>query len=151
MPKKHFKTNLFFSIMTPPTNLPDMSWHVHQVTISYKTKNGHNLVCWHQKNYQYHTEFVSWRVDHFCFFYFPIRRGGGVSALFEFSNKFFFETSLNNNLNIKDKNNNKNNINNRKQRQQQKPLHRNTEIRVRGNDQPWLDPIKIQLSVIFSQ
>ena len=34
--------------------------HVHQLTISNETKKGHNLVCWHQKNYPYHTELVSW-------------------------------------------------------------------------------------------
>ena len=37
---------------------------------NYKTKKGHNLVCWHQKNYPYHTEFVSWHVDFFSFFNF---------------------------------------------------------------------------------
>ena len=41
-------------------------------------------------NYPYHTEFVSWRVHHFSFFiFFPIR-WGGVSALLEISNIFFF-------------------------------------------------------------
>ena len=95
MPKNHFKTNLFFSIMTPPTPSPNLSGHVHRLIIENKTKKGHNLVCWHPKNYPYHTEFVSWRVDHFSFFfYFPIRRGGGVSALLEFSNNFFLKPSV---------------------------------------------------------
>ena len=49
LPKKHFKTNLFFSIMTPPTPSPTLSGHVHQLIIRNKTKKGHNLVCWHQK------------------------------------------------------------------------------------------------------
>ena len=76
--------------MTPPTPSPNLSGHVHRLIIENKTKKRHNLVCWHQKNYPYHTEFVSWRVDHFSFFfYFPITRGG-VSALLEFSNFFFF-------------------------------------------------------------
>ena len=88
--KKHFKTNLFFSIMTPPTPSPTLSGHVHRLIIRNKTKKGHNLVCWHPKNYPYHTEFVSWRVHHFSFFiFFPIR-WGGVSALLEISNNFFF-------------------------------------------------------------
>merc|ERR1712240_94576 len=46
------------------------------------------MVCWHQKNYPYHTEFVSWRIYHFSFFfYFPIRGGG--QRLF-----FFLKPSL---------------------------------------------------------
>ena len=67
--QNNFKTNLFFSIMTPPTPSPNLSGHVHRLIIENKTKKGHNLVCWHQKNYPYHTEFVSWRVDHFSFFF----------------------------------------------------------------------------------
>ena len=90
MPKKHFKTNLFFSFMTPPTPYPTLSGHDHRLIIRNKTKKGHNLVCWHPKNYPYHTEFVSWCVHHFLLFiFFPIRWGGG-SALLEFSNIFFF-------------------------------------------------------------
>ena len=76
LPKKHFKTNLFFSIMTPPTPYPTLSGHDHRLIIRNKTKKGHNLVCWHPKNYPYHTEFVSWRVLHFFspapFWNFPI-------------------------------------------------------------------------------
>ena len=41
----------------------------------------------------YHTEFVSWRVDHFSFFnFFPQR--GGVSRLVENSTIFFLNPSL---------------------------------------------------------
>ena len=89
MPKNHFKTNLFFSIMTPPTPSQNLSGHVHRLIIGNKTKKGHNLVCWYQKNYPYHTEFVSWRVDHFSFiFYFPIR-GGGSAPYWNFPIFFF--------------------------------------------------------------
>ena len=51
----------------PRPDTYNLRGHVHQLTISNKTKKGHNMVCWHQKNYPYHTEFVSWRVDHFSF------------------------------------------------------------------------------------
>ena len=40
----------------------------------------------------YHTEFVSWRVDHFCrFFNFFSTIGGGVRRLVENSTNLFFE------------------------------------------------------------
>ena len=42
-----------------------------------KQRKAITLGCWLQKNYPYHTEFVSWRVDNFSFFF-----------------KFFFETFL---------------------------------------------------------
>ena len=77
--------------MTPPTPYPNLSGHVHRLIIRNKTKKGHNLVCWHQKNYPYHTEFVSWRVHHFLFFiFFPIRWGGGPAPYWNFPIIFFF-------------------------------------------------------------
>ena len=41
----------------------------------------------------YHTEFVSWRVDHFLIFHFFSTRGG-VRRLVENSNNFFLTLSL---------------------------------------------------------
>ena len=40
---------------------------------------------------RYHTEFVSWRVDHFYFFHFFSLMGGGVRRFVENSTIFFFE------------------------------------------------------------
>merc|ERR1711873_398734 len=80
-----------------PTPSPNLSEHVHRLIIENKTKKGHNLVCWHQKNYPYHTEFVSWRVDHFSFFFLfsiisrwtcPNRFGEGVGGVIIEKNKF---------------------------------------------------------------
>ena len=91
MPKKHFKTNLFFSIMIPRTPTPTLSRHVHRLIIRNKTKKGHNLVCLHPKNYPYNTEFVSWCVHHFSFFiFFPIRWGGGSAPYWKFPIILFF-------------------------------------------------------------
>ena len=42
----------------------------------------------------YHTEFVSWRVDHFSFSYFFSTRGGGQTLSGKF-HYFFFNPSLN--------------------------------------------------------
>merc|ERR1712240_927025 len=86
------QTCFFSSIMTPPTPSPTLSGHVNRLIIRNKTKKGHNLDCWHPKNYPYHTEFVSWRVHHFSFFiFFPIR-GGGQRLIGNFQYFFFFET-----------------------------------------------------------
>ena len=62
----------------------------NRLIIENKTKKGHNLVCWHQKNYPYHTEFVSWRVDHFSFFLFSNKEGGGSAPYWNFPIIFFF-------------------------------------------------------------
>ena len=47
---------------------------------------------WQVSEDPYHTEFVSWRVDHFSFFYFFSTRGGGqtLSGKFHYFFLFFF-------------------------------------------------------------
>ena len=68
LPKDHFKTHLFFSIFgwEDPSQLG--SWSegcVKPLKLSREDL--------------YHTDIVSWRVDHFSLFYFfPQEAGGGV-------------------------------------------------------------------------
>ena len=66
LPNNQFKTHLFFSIFG--WGGPFSAWiSVRRVA---QTSNLSGEAIWQVSEDPYHTEFVSWRVDHFSFFYF---------------------------------------------------------------------------------
>ena len=89
LPNNHFKTHLFFSIFG--WGGPFSAWILVGRVAQTSKLSGEAI--WQVSEDPYHTEFVSWRVDHFLFFYFFSTNGGGGQAL---SGKFhyFFYPSL---------------------------------------------------------
>ena len=94
LPKDHFKTHLFFSIFGwgDPSQLGSWSYGcVKPLKLSREA-------IWQVSEDPYHTEFVSWQVDHFSFFFifFPLRgeEGGGQKLSGKFHYFFFFNPSL---------------------------------------------------------
>ena len=74
VPKDHFKTHLFFSIFGwgDPSQLG--SWSEGCV----KPLKLSREAIWQVSEDPYHTEFVSWQVDHFSFFFISFPLGGGA-------------------------------------------------------------------------
>ena len=73
-----------------PPPLPYLSGHVNQLTIRNKTKKGHNIGLLASKKITHiiQNSFRGTYIIFRCFFF--NWGGGGVSALLEFSNIFFF-------------------------------------------------------------
>ena len=87
LPHIQFKTHLFFSIFG--WGGPFSAWIL--VRRVAQTSNLSGEAIWQVSEDPYHTEFVSWRVDHFSFFYFfSTSGGGGGRRLGENSTNFFF-------------------------------------------------------------
>ena len=85
LPNNHFKTHLFFSIFG--WGGPFSAWILVGRVAQTSKLSGEAI--WQVSEDPYHTEFVSWRVDHFSFFYFfPLMEG--VRRLVENSTNFFF-------------------------------------------------------------
>ena len=66
LPKAHFKAHLFFSIFGWGDPSQPGSWSEGRV----KPLRLSREAIWQVSEDPYHTEFVSWQVDHFSFFYF---------------------------------------------------------------------------------
>ena len=96
LPNNHFKTHLFFSIFG--WGGPFSAWILVRRVAQTSKLSGEAI--WQVSEDPYHTEFVSWRVDHFSFFYFFSTKGGGGRSLVEnstFFGIFFFEPFPNHN------------------------------------------------------